>query len=99
MAFDVPLITNVSSEGTDSEDKWTVVSKGLKQPAAAKATFEPGASSIPAPPNSFLPISPIASPAELASSDVDTTPKPNPLMDRLKIIDEKEGRDLKPRAV
>lgn len=31
----------------------------------------------------------------MESSDLDTTPKPNPLVSKLKLIDEEEGQELK----
>lgn len=32
---------------------------------------------------------------DIEPSDIDTTPKPNPLVSKLILVDEKEGRELK----
>lgn len=36
-----------------------------------------------------------SSAGDVESSDLDITPKPNPLVSKLKLVDEKEGRELK----
>lgn len=48
--------------------------------------------------NAFTPIANVNSEMECFASDMDATPTPNPLVERLKIIDEKEGRNLKNKS-
>lgn len=82
---------SVSSLGhfLESPNNWTLVSKGPKQPTG---------SSLPAvgAPNPFKPL--IFPGGPLDFSDSDCTPSPNPLVGKLKVIDEKEGRELKAKA-
>lgn len=74
-----------------SSNDWTLVSKGPKQ----QALMDP---STPGD-HANNPFKPLVSPdGSLEFSDTDCTPSPNPLVDRLKAIDEKAGREIKSKA-
>lgn len=78
----------------DASNDWTVVSKRYEAVSISPSGgLDVKADNVTAISNSFIPISPSADIVEEAPSDVDSTPRPNPLVDKLKIIDEKEGRD------
>lgn len=86
----IPVPQPVTSLGPlpISSSDWTVVSRGPKQPAGSPPTL--GA------PNPFKSLSYPKGPLDF--SDSDCTPSPNPLMGKLKVIDEMEGRELKTKA-
>lgn len=66
---------------------WVIVSRGAKagkDPSSAAPSMSTS--------NSF---SPIANPAPLLVSDNESPPADNPLVSKLKVVDEKEGKDLK----
>lgn len=72
------------------KDSWTLVAKGPK----LQVVLDP-----PSPtPNLFNLLSTSAVGLQDSFSDTDVTPSPNPLVGKLKLIDEKEVKDLKQKA-
>lgn len=77
------------------EENWTVVSKGPKfavSPAVIKDNFPLAIK------NSFLLISLVLLLPEVGSSGVGSSPNPSPLVDKLKLVDEKDSKEHKIKA-
>lgn len=73
----------------NASNGWTGVSKRYKA-VSISPSGGLDADNVTAISNSYIPISPSADIVEEAPSDVDSTPRPNPLVDKLKIIDERK---------
>lgn len=83
---------NPSPPPTTPSGSWTLVAKGPKLRVGPTTPFGPSDSYL------FNLLSPVAAGPLDCFSDTDVTLSPNPLMGKLKLIDEKEVRDLKHKA-
>lgn len=88
--------SNVTSPSVASEEGWTVIAQ--KNPPALVSPSIPLNPPSPSPMTASNPFAALVDPDCISPDCNSLPPLLNPLTDKLKIVDEKEGRDLKLKA-